>query len=72
MESGSGAMTHVWRWRVRMPERHGQLFRVLCRGRLNSMLILFADGQLVVTSRFAGRWPLLYQRPAVSAGLNFP
>jgi hypothetical protein len=46
-----------WHWRKRLPERHGQLFRLLIRGRtLNSCLIEFvADGRRVVTSRNALR-----------------
>lgn len=45
-----------WRWRKRLPERHGQLFTVLARGSLNSCLIRFeVDGWLVITSRNALR-----------------
>ena len=45
-----------WYWRVRLPERHGQLLRVLIRGRMNSCLIEFvADGKRVITSRNAFR-----------------
>lgn len=45
-----------WHWRARLPERHGELFRVLCRGALNSCLIEFlSDGRRVVTSRNALR-----------------
>lgn len=48
-------LTHVWRWRTRLAERHGQACRVVARGRLNSALVAFADGELVVTSRWAVR-----------------
>ena len=48
-------MTHVWRWRSKLPERHGQACEVLARGKLNSVLVRFADGFLVVTSRYAVR-----------------
>jgi hypothetical protein len=48
-------MTHRWYWRSRLPERHGQPCRVLARGALNSILVEFADGWRVVTSRFAVR-----------------
>ena len=48
-------MTHVWFWRARLPERKGQPCRVLCRGRMNSILVEFADGFRVVTSRWAVR-----------------
>ena len=44
-----------WHWRARLPERRGQLFRVLARGRLNSCLIEFEDGWCVITSRNALR-----------------
>jgi hypothetical protein len=57
---GLGDMTdpdqlYRWHWRARLPERHGQLYRVLCRGKLNSCLIVFEDGWHVVTSRNALR-----------------
>lgn len=48
-------LTHVWRWRTRLAERHGQACRVVARGRLNSALVAFADGEMVVTSRWAVR-----------------
>lgn len=45
-----------WHWRKRLPDRHGQVFRVLARGALNSCLIEFlSDGWRVVTSRNALR-----------------
>lgn len=44
-----------WCWRKRLPERHGQLFRVICRGTMNSCLIEFEDGFRSVTSRNALR-----------------
>ena len=44
-----------WFWKARLPERRGQLFRVLIRGKLNSCLIEFEDGWRVVTSRNALR-----------------
>lgn len=45
-----------WHWKARMPERHGQLFRVLVRGKLNSCLVEFInDGWRMVTSRNALR-----------------
>lgn len=40
-----------WRVRARLPERFGQLCRVLARGKLNSALVEFTDGRRVVTSR---------------------
>ncbi len=48
-------LTHVWRWKKWLPERHGQLCRVLTRGKLNSCMIEFADGTRVITSRYAVR-----------------
>jgi hypothetical protein len=44
-----------WHWRARLPERRGQLFRVLARGSLNSCLIEFQDGTRIITSRNALR-----------------
>jgi hypothetical protein len=50
------APLYRWHWRKRLPDRHGQVFRVLCRGALNSCLIEFvSDGWRVVTSRNALR-----------------
>lgn len=46
---------HVWFWRTRLPERKGQPCRVLARGAMNSVLVEFADGLRVVTSRYAVR-----------------
>lgn len=48
-------MTHLWRWRVRRPDRKGQPCCILARGKLNSCLVQFADGERVVTSRYAVR-----------------
>lgn len=48
---------YIWYWRSRLPERHRQPCRVLARGKMNSILVEFADGYLVVTSRFAVRKP---------------
>lgn len=45
----------VWFWRSRLPERKGQRCRVVARGKLNSVLVEFPDGFLVVTSRYAVR-----------------
>ena len=42
---------YVWRVRTRLPERFGQRCVVLARGRLNSCLVLFADGARYITSR---------------------
>jgi len=44
-------LTHYWRVKTRLPERKGERCRVLVRGRMNSVLVEFADGYRVVTSR---------------------
>ena len=52
----AGEQLYRWHWRKRMPERFGQLFRLLARGTMNSCLIEFlSDGWRVVTSRNALR-----------------
>ena len=38
-----------------MPERHGQLCRVLATGRMNSALVEFEDGNKVITIRYEVR-----------------
>ena len=48
-------MTHVWYWRLKLPDRKGQECRVIVRGSMNSILVQFADGHRVVTSRYAVR-----------------
>lgn len=40
----------VWRVRTRLPERKGQRCRVVCRGRMNTVLVEFDDGYRVATS----------------------
>jgi hypothetical protein len=46
---------HIWYWRSRLPHRKGKRCRVLVRGRMNSVLVEFVDGEKVVTSRYAVR-----------------
>ena len=53
--TGIAPMTHVWRWKKYLPERHGQPCRVVVTGALNSALVEFWDGFQVVTSRYAVR-----------------
>ena len=48
-------MTHLWFWKAILGERKGQPCRVLCHGKLNSILVEFEDGFRVVTSRYAVR-----------------
>lgn len=49
-DEGGATLTHYWRIRKRLPERFGEPCTVLARGRMNSILIQFADGKRVVTS----------------------
>lgn len=49
------AFDHAWFWRSMLPERKGQPCAVLARGRMNSILVQFADGTRVITSRYAVR-----------------
>lgn len=46
---------YFWRWKCKLPERHGQKCRVLSRGKLNSAKIQFEDGYIVISSRYAVR-----------------
>jgi len=48
-------MTHRWRWKKWLPDRFGQLCRVLAVGKLNSALVEFEDGYKVITSRYEVR-----------------
>ncbi|HEY8256225.1 MAG TPA: hypothetical protein VIG08_01065 [Gemmatimonadales bacterium] len=50
------AYDRVWRIKTRLPERKGQVCRILVRSRrMNSCLVEFEDGYRVVTSRHAVR-----------------
>jgi hypothetical protein len=46
---------HIWFWRTRLPERKNTECRVLVRGKMNNILVEFAHGFKVVTSRYAVR-----------------
>lgn len=46
---------YIWFWKTRLPERKGQPCRVVARGRMNSILVEFADGYRTLTSRHAVR-----------------
>ena len=46
-------MTHTWRWKKYLPERHGQPCRIITTGAFNSALVEFGDGHRVVTIRYA-------------------
>jgi hypothetical protein len=59
---GKLLMTHVWFWKTKLGDRKGHPCRVLARSRparrkgewvANSILVEFADGFRVVTSRHA-------------------
>ena len=47
--------THAWHWRKYLPHRKDQRCSILARGKLNSVLIQFEDGEKVVTNRYAVR-----------------
>lgn len=47
--------THRWWWKAKLGDRHGQPCAVLARGKMNSILVAFADGHRVLTSRHAVR-----------------
>ena len=47
------AMTHRWAWKFRLPKRLNQLCRVLKRGSMNTILVEFNDGFLVVTKAYS-------------------
>jgi hypothetical protein len=51
----ASAFPFVWHFRTRLPERKGEVCRVLARGRMNSILVQFPDGHRVITSRYAVR-----------------
>ena len=48
----SEPFAYYWRIRKWLPERYGQSCRVLARGKLNSALVEFEDGQRVITNRW--------------------
>ncbi len=51
-------LTHTWFWRatdMRPVDRKGEPCRVLARGKMNNILVEFADGYRVVVSRYAVR-----------------
>lgn len=45
----------VWFWRKWLPARKGQRCRILAVGSLNSAMVEFEDGYVVITSRYAVR-----------------
>jgi hypothetical protein len=46
---------HYWRIRKTLPDRYGQPCRLIATGRLNSVLIEFADGVRHVANRYSIR-----------------
>ena len=48
-------ITHTWYWKGILGNRKGQPCRIVCRGKLNNVLVEFEDGFRVVTSRYAVR-----------------
>lgn len=48
-------MTHFWRIRATLPERFGEPCRPIAYGRLNSVLIEFADGVRHIAVRYSIR-----------------
>lgn len=46
---------YIWFWKSRLPERKGMPCRIVARGRMNSVLVVFFDGYRVITSRYALR-----------------
>ena len=55
-EDTVGEPLYRWHWCTRLPERRGQLLRLIVSGRMNSCLVEFIDdGWRVVTSRNALR-----------------
>ncbi|HQS70525.1 hypothetical protein [Novosphingobium sp.] len=48
-------MTHYWRLRATLPERHGHPCRLIAVGKMNTIQIEFADGTRHIVSRYAVR-----------------
>jgi hypothetical protein len=48
-------VTHRWRIRKWLPDRHGSPCRVIARGRNGNILVEFEDGFKAVTPRFSVR-----------------
>lgn len=45
-------LTHFWRIRKYLPERFGQACRVIARGKMNAIMVEFADGRRYITNRY--------------------
>lgn len=48
-------MTHYWRLRATLPERHGHRCRIRRVGKMNSIWITFEDGESHIVNRYAVR-----------------
>ncbi|MGA2284351.1 MAG: hypothetical protein ABSH07_11915 [Candidatus Dormibacteria bacterium] len=55
LPDGPPPLTHIWRWRARLPERFGERCQVEARGARGTILVRFADGFAVTTSWHAVR-----------------
>lgn len=62
-------LDHVWRLRTRLADRHGNPCRILARGKMNSILVEFADGSQHIVSRYAVRRRKIFT-PAAPAQLE--
>jgi hypothetical protein len=51
----AATMTHWWRLRATLPDRHGQPLRIVTIGKLNSIEIEFWDGEHHIANRYAVR-----------------
>jgi len=48
---------YIWYWKSKLGERKNQACRILAYGKMNSILVEFADGYKVITGRYAVRKP---------------
>jgi hypothetical protein len=64
------AQIYRWFWKAKLPDRRGQIFRVLARGKMNSCLIEFDDGWRVITSRNALRKVCIDETASAEVGTS--
>lgn len=55
INSNPDVMDYVWFWKSKLGSRKGQPCKVIARGKMNSILVEFADGYKAITSRYAVR-----------------
>ncbi len=48
-------VAYYWWWKSRLPERRGHPCFVTARGKMNTIRVVFPDGFIVFTSRYAVR-----------------